>query len=66
MRFSIIVATLLASIVTAMPDPLPLGYNGPCSRDNCGASGTNCGNRICVGWPSTEIEKRKGCTCTTG
>jgi hypothetical protein len=66
MRLAIIVAAFLASIVAAMPDPLPQGYTGPCSNDNCGVSGTVCRSQICVPWPHTDLDKRKGCTCSNG
>jgi hypothetical protein len=66
MRLSIILATLLASIVTAMPDPLPQGYTGPCSADNCGVNGLKCRSRLCVPWPHTDPALRKGCTCSNG
>ncbi|KAF7680291.1 hypothetical protein GT037_001942 [Alternaria burnsii] len=50
-----------------MPDPLPQGYSGPCAKDNCGVSGQVCsGGAICVGWPSVDPAKRKGCTCSRG
>ncbi|KAF2023607.1 hypothetical protein EK21DRAFT_80500 [Setomelanomma holmii] len=65
MRLSLVIATLLASIVTAMPDPLPQGYTGPCSKDDCGVDGLQCGS-LCVPWPSTDPALRKGCTCSNG
>jgi hypothetical protein len=66
MRLTIIVAAFFASIVVAMPDPLPQGYTGPCSNNACGVSSKNCGNQICVPWPSTDPALRKGCTCSLG
>jgi hypothetical protein len=67
MRFPVIVAAFLASVAIAMPDPLPQGFSGPCSKNNCGVSGKVCaGGAICVGWPSTDPAKRKGCTCSQG
>ncbi|KAH7079678.1 hypothetical protein FB567DRAFT_126905 [Paraphoma chrysanthemicola] len=65
MRFSIVLATFLAAVVTAMPDPLPQGYTGPCSKDNCGVNGLQC-RSLCVPWPSTDPALRKGCTCSSG
>ncbi|KAF1848127.1 uncharacterized protein K460DRAFT_280597 [Cucurbitaria berberidis CBS 394.84] len=65
MRLSIIVAALITSLATAMPDPLPQGYTGPCSVDNCGVKGLKC-RSLCVGWPSTDLALRKGCTCSNG
>ncbi|KAF1945549.1 hypothetical protein EJ02DRAFT_338598 [Clathrospora elynae] len=65
MRFTIVLVTLLASIATAMPDPLPQGFTGPCSKDNCGASGLKCPS-LCVPWPHTDLALRKGCTCSNG
>ncbi|KAJ4988610.1 hypothetical protein SVAN01_05901 [Stagonosporopsis vannaccii] len=67
MRFTFIVASLLVGLAAALPDPLPQGYTGPCSDNNCGVSGTRCGSgRLCVPWPSTDPALRKGCTCSTG
>jgi hypothetical protein len=65
MRVSIVLATLFASFVTAMPDPIPQGYSGPCSRDNCGVNGLKC-QSLCVPWPHTDLALRKGCTCSNG
>lgn len=67
MRLSVVLATLLVAIVSAMPDPLPQGYTGPCKPNNCGASGTKCRNGyLCVPWPHTDPALRKGCTCSLG
>jgi hypothetical protein len=68
MRLSTIFMTFLVTIVTAMPDPLPQGYTGPCSETNCGVDGLNCRKKhqLCVPWPSMEEELRKGCTCSYG
>lgn len=66
MRFSVVLATFIASVALAMPDPLPQGYTGPCSNDNCGVTGQKCTNQICVPWPHTDLDKRKGCTCSNG
>src|SRR5690242_8552958 len=66
MRFTIIIASLLVGIATALPDPTPQGYTGPCSDNNCGVSGKQCSaGRLCVPWPSTDPALRKGCTCST-
>ncbi|KAK3386775.1 hypothetical protein B0H63DRAFT_468366 [Podospora didyma] len=41
-------------------------YTGPCSANNCGASGTVCARGwLCVPWPSFDPALRKGCTCST-
>jgi hypothetical protein len=66
MRFSILLTSALVALVSALPDPTPQGFSGPCSRDNCGASGKNCGNLLCVPFPSTDPTLRKGCTCSVG
>ncbi|KAF2646588.1 hypothetical protein P280DRAFT_386576 [Massarina eburnea CBS 473.64] len=68
MRFSIITSTILLTLASALPDPTPQGYTGPCSVDNCGVNGLDCtykGN-LCVPFPSTDLALRKGCTCSTG
>lgn len=65
MHFSVVFATLLASIAVAMPDPVPQGYNGPCSVDNCGVKGLKC-QSLCVPWPHMDPALRKGCTCSNG
>lgn len=65
MRLFIIVATFLAAVVTAIPEPLLQGYSGPCSKDNCGVNGLKC-RSLCVGWPTTDPALREGCTCTNG
>ncbi|KAF2865724.1 hypothetical protein BDV95DRAFT_506333 [Massariosphaeria phaeospora] len=66
MRLSIILSTLLMGVALALPDPTPQGYSGPCSTSNCGVSGKTCsGGRLCVGWPSVDPAKRKGCTCSS-
>ncbi|CBY01581.1 hypothetical protein LEMA_uP003680.1 [Plenodomus lingam JN3] len=64
MRFSIIAATLFATIAVAMPN-LPRGYTGSCSRDNCGGKACT-GGSICVSWPSSNADTRKGCVCSSG
>lgn len=64
MRFAIIFASFVAGLAVALPDPTPQGYAGPCANDNCGVNGLQCGNRICVPWPSTDPALRKGCTCS--
>lgn len=65
MRFTMIIATVMAGMALAMPDPLPQGYTGPCSKDNCGVNGLVC-RSLCVPWPHTDLDKRKGCTCSNG
>ncbi|EOA84081.1 uncharacterized protein SETTUDRAFT_92088 [Exserohilum turcica Et28A] len=66
MRPTILITSFLISIALALPDPTPQGYTGPCSNDNCGVTGKNCGGQICVPWPSFDLDKRKGCTCSLG
>ncbi|KAF1969788.1 hypothetical protein BU23DRAFT_475803 [Bimuria novae-zelandiae CBS 107.79] len=68
MRFTIVLASLLFTLASAMPDPLPQGFTGPCSTKDCGVNHLDCTNRgnLCVGWPSTDPALRKGCTCSTG
>jgi len=65
MRFAIIIASVIAGLAAALPDPTPQGYTGPCSNDNCGVNSLQCGNRLCVPWPSTDPALRKGCTCSS-
>jgi hypothetical protein len=66
MRFAIVIA-LFAGVALASPSLMePRAYYGPCSSSDCGASHLNCGNRICVGWPTTDPATRKGCTCSSG
>ncbi|KAA8617605.1 hypothetical protein Ptr902_02513 [Pyrenophora tritici-repentis] len=67
MRLSTILATLLATLAVAYPDPTPQGYSGPCTENKCGINGNQCGTgQICVGWPHTSPALRKGCACSTG
>ncbi|KAF2191872.1 hypothetical protein K469DRAFT_718932 [Zopfia rhizophila CBS 207.26] len=68
MRFIVVLAALLTGIAFAMPDPLPQGYNGPCSTKDCGVNHLDCTRRgnLCVAWPHTDPALRKGCTCSSG
>jgi hypothetical protein len=70
MRLSILVATLLATLALAVPASVEMletrAYTGPCAQTNCGVTGKNCGYLLCVPWPHTDLELRKGCTCSYG
>ncbi|KAI8290782.1 hypothetical protein K4K60_004298 [Colletotrichum sp. SAR11_57] len=50
---------LLAATVAAR-------FDGPCVDVECGTARTNCeaDGMICVPFPSVDLEKRKGCTCS--
>ncbi|KAE9569322.1 hypothetical protein CGMCC3_g14622 [Colletotrichum fructicola] len=51
---------LLAATVAAR-------FDGPCVDVECGTARTNCeaDGMICVPFPSVDLEKRKGCTCSS-
>ncbi|CAI6298512.1 unnamed protein product [Periconia digitata] len=68
MQFSIFATVLFATLVTsASLPPRAMPYTGPCSQDNCGASGKNCGTAyLCVPWPHMDPALREGCTCSYG
>lgn len=62
-----ILIAAMASLAAAVPAPQPAGYTGPCSPDNCGIQGTNCGKGyLCVPFPHMDPELRQGCTCSLG
>jgi hypothetical protein len=65
MRFTVLITSIIIGLATAMPDPTPQGYSGPCDVSNCGATGAKCrSGALCVGWPNTDPALRKGCTCS--
>ncbi|KAH9233146.1 hypothetical protein K456DRAFT_1725238 [Colletotrichum gloeosporioides 23] len=61
MRAVYTLITLLAATVAAR-------FDGPCVDVECGTARTNCeaDGMICVPFPSVDLEKRKGCTCSIG
>ncbi|KAJ0357627.1 hypothetical protein COL154_009933, partial [Colletotrichum chrysophilum] len=61
MRAVYTIIALLAATVTAR-------FDGPCVDVECGTARTNCeaDGMICVPFPSVDLEKRKGCTCSVG
>ena len=65
MRFAILITSIIIGLATALPDPTPQGYSGPCETSNCGVTGAKCrSGALCVGWPNTDPALRKGCTCS--
>jgi hypothetical protein len=74
MRFSTVlpllsaIALTLTNLASALPDPVPQGYTGPCSETDCGVNHTNCRKKgyLCVPWPHVDPALRKGCTCSAG
>jgi hypothetical protein len=61
------VLALLTALATALPDPLPQGYTGPCSKNECGADRKICPRGyLCVPTPHPDLDKRKGCSCSYG
>ncbi|KAF2246108.1 hypothetical protein BU26DRAFT_61854 [Trematosphaeria pertusa] len=68
MRLTVVITTLIVALTSALPDPTPQGYTGPCSVTDCGVSHLDCRNKgnLCVPWPSTDPALRKGCTCSLG
>ncbi|KAF6810091.1 hypothetical protein CSOJ01_06503 [Colletotrichum sojae] len=59
MRAVFAIVTLLAAAVSAR-------FDGPCTDTVCGDSSVNCeaDGMVCVPFPSVDVEKRIGCTCS--
>lgn len=55
-----IVALLAASVAAR--------FDGPCRDTACGDASVNCeaDGMICAPFPSVDVEKREGCTCSVG
>lgn len=67
MRFTVVIATFLASIAVAMPDNVAGDLPFPCTMTDCGEKGKICSlGYNCVAWPSSKPSKIKGCTCSEG
>ncbi|KAF9881445.1 hypothetical protein CkaCkLH20_00591 [Colletotrichum karsti] len=61
MRSVFAIVTLLAATVAAR-------FDGPCTDLACGEASVNCeaDGMVCVPFPSVDVEKRLGCTCSVG
>ncbi|KAF2648138.1 hypothetical protein K491DRAFT_699135 [Lophiostoma macrostomum CBS 122681] len=67
MHLSILISALFALAASALPEPIPQAYTGPCTTNDCGASHKVCGSGyLCVGYPTLDPATRKGCTCSYG
>ncbi|KAL0944753.1 uncharacterized protein CTRU02_202640 [Colletotrichum truncatum] len=61
MRAVYAILTVLAASVSAR-------FDGPCTDTACGTASVNCeaDGMVCVPFPSVDVEKRLGCTCSVG